>query len=743
MKIRLTEKNTVWKIVQNPLKNNYYTDVMSFENEEQRGEFLNKYQFPNSKWDDLSKYVDTVVNWSDEIHFDFKIDLTSIPESEKFTRSEALRKDFAIIYDENEKKYYFCTIQANFPRSTHQYTQLSYKGELDVFFTYDIKNMFKNNTQIQMERYVMQNQWKDGFPNITVDNELSYAENLNIQYAQIPIENPVELFADEPDSFIVFLKPQRRDINLQAKVYLPNGNLNITYEGDGLVEDTIVISGKGVDNKVENFYLAIQTDYRYEENALIYNIGSGFFTLNSYPSFQKVGRNNSYKKENYYIPILIKFEDLNNKIYDGGRDNKNLYVSDLLNSPDILKVIPFYSGYNYQSTSLNTYVFSNKVGRKSLDFTSVEVGDVYRGISYSFSMLTNLKIKSAEQKTIIEKNNSLINDNFNWNQYAKMFTSDNVIWLMVNSNKQSFPIKLEMLAQDIRSPLWLFREQVYSLQGNFGKTFINNGYYSKGNLRNVYIMEEINNIENFINNDATIKKFADNAQNINVKAGIDNRNKVLGVINGALNIGAGIGNMVTGGALTKFGIDGTIETDDNDVFKRKTHTYSDVLNTTKGISEVTGGVSEIGRGITQMMQAGNEIKMSAARIADSQSGQNQIVSTGSEIEKIENLDKSINSIRLQKYELPDALKKMVAMYFHRFGYSAGGLLKKPSECINNGRIFDYIQADFTSVYSGLSENLSPQEAKIAALSISYGIRIWHYGKDFTTVGDYSKRNIIS
>lgn len=745
MKVRITQKNTVWKIVQNPLKNNYYTDVMDFENDEQRGEFLNKYQFPKGKWDDLTKYVDCPVEWNDEIHFSFKIDLTSIPESERPTRSEALRKDFAIIFDENEKKWYFCTIQANFPRATKQYTQLSFKGELDVFFTYGLKNMFKKDGKIQIERQVMDNQFKDGFPNLDINNDFSFAENLNTEVAQLPFEKPKEIFSEKPNSFLVFLKPQSRDINLKANVYLSNDNLNRTFNGNAIVKDTIVIGARGDDNKVQTFYLTMEIDYDFgkEKNALGYSVGNGYFNLIRYPLYQKIGNPKSYKKENYYVPIIIPFDELENKIFDTGIDKSTLYVSDLLNSSDVIKIIPFYKNYNQNTRKLNTFVFSNNIGHKSLDFYSSLYSDVYRGINYTFEMLDDLLISSREYISIIQKFNPLNNNNFSWEQYNKMYKGENQLWMLTNSNKQSFNIKAEMLAEDISKVISISRYQTYTLQGNFGKTIIDNGYYKNGNMRNVLCLEEINNIENFLNNDMTLKKFADNAQNINVKAGIDNQNKVLGIANGTLGIASGIANTIGGGALSVFGLQGSIETDDDNNFLRKTHTYSDMLNATKGGSEGTGGLEQIGRGITQMIQSGNEIKMAAANIADAQSGKNQITTTGSEIEKIQLLDKSINSLRLQKYELPNSLKNMVAMYYHRYGYSAGGLLKNPLMCINNGRIFDYLQAEFNSVYAGLNENLSPQEAKIAALSISYGIRIWHYNENFTTVGDYSKRNIKS
>jgi len=92
------------------------------------------------------------LKWHDEIHATFTIDL----EKTNFKRSEALRKDFCCVYDSNEETYKFYTMEAHLDKQV--YTTLTYVIELDLFFTYDIKNIWKENVKVLVERGVFKTQ---------------------------------------------------------------------------------------------------------------------------------------------------------------------------------------------------------------------------------------------------------------------------------------------------------------------------------------------------------------------------------------------------------------------------------------------------------------------------------------------------------------------------------------------------------------------------------------------------------
>ena len=201
------------------------------------------------------------------------------------------------------------------------------------------------------------------------------------------------------------------------------------------------------------------------------------------------------------------------------------------------------------------------------------------------------------------------------------------------------------------------------------------------------------------------------------------REKKMAIFNGVVNIASGVANAVSGGALTRFGASGTdFKAPNTNELIGHGITLQDQLNISKGSSERGGSVEQIARGITSLTRVNDNINRTTAHLRDKASSSNYISLTGAEFERLNAFDISPYSLRSEEYRLVDNVRNMIAQYFHRYGYAISDQ-SSYKNYINNGRIFDYLQAEYTSVYSGLSENLSPQEAKIVAESISYGVRI--------------------
>jgi len=201
------------------------------------------------------------------------------------------------------------------------------------------------------------------------------------------------------------------------------------------------------------------------------------------------------------------------------------------------------------------------------------------------------------------------------------------------------------------------------------------------------------------------------------------RDRKLAIFNGVVNIVSGAANTVSGAMLGKFGAAGT---DFKDPSTKEVigHgiTSQDQLNITKGMSEGAGGLNQIARGITSLFQVNDNINRQTASLRDRSNNANSIASSGVEYERIAAFDVSPFNVRTEEYVINTNVRTAIGNYFHRYGYQTN-LLANPLSVLNNGRIFDYLQAEFTSVYAGLSEDLSPQEAKIVAESISYGVRV--------------------
>lgn len=737
-KIKLTTKNSKWKIVQNVLKGNYYTDVVDFENKEDKDAFLRNEV--GEDWDDLDSFVPINPDWEDEIHFSCVLDLEAInrkieKEKEKLTRDQALRRDFAILYDTNQKdekkRIKFYTIECSMIPN-HIYNKVQLKAELDVFFTYDVKEIWKKNAEVAMERGVFAKQWDKDKPLLDINSPLMFAEPIRSGLGATIKTPSKELFSNEIEGFLVFIKPQKRYLTTKVRTVSGITVWNINHT----VPDTIIIDAQSSNNKVENAYVYLQTTSSDNDDLIIWTGATGDLTKYVYPQYQKIGYDDKiYTKSDYYICLFLDKSRINDAIgeYD-------YTFGDILNSPDVIRIVPI----NFiPETKQELMLGVLKNNEESLDLfwdmptiglTGPLIRKVYVPVPF-FTLFENTQVFAFNPLENVT--NDLEKDEFSPNQYAKIWGGQNYFWRITNAVKQSIGVSLELLGSPPTATIT--RKQVFSLEGNFAKTTLDQGLYKFGNLRNLFAFEEVNNVTGFQNTDRWLNYASDNAQNINKQAAVQDRNKILGIISGGFSI-------ASGSSVTASGLYGLRQS-----LKQRKENNTEQGDESSKIGEsmvlsssVLGGAANIASGIGSILTASNSINLQAAQLADAQSAKNSITTTGSEFDKIQVLDGSYTSLRMQLYELPDSLKKSTAMFYHRFGYALNGTLASPLDYLSNGLRWDFFQAEFNSIYQALSEEVSPQEAKIMALSLSYGVRVWHFKKEFIddfVVGDFSKRNI--
>jgi len=98
-----------------------------------------------------------------------------------------------------------------------------------------------------------------------------------------------------------------------------------------------------------------------------------------------------------------------------------------------------------------------------------------------------------------------------------------------------------------------------------------------------------------------------------------------------------------------------------------------------GIGSILGAENAakgITSGIQQIQQANNGINSLNASVADAQSGKGQILNTGSEYQRLNDLDNPF-SIRVRENSLTDIQKEVIGYFFHLYGYSLPNYVDSP------------------------------------------------------------------
>lgn len=147
MKLLLAQRNTLWGVIVNPRSSNQYRHVLSFDSPQLKDEWLNKEIFNNQNHKDLLKSSPhRDITYIDGLRIEFRVEPTEYPNE---TFYSLMNKDFVVMEDTSvnpsEYRYYAIT------SAKRKGNTVQYEAELDIFFTYDIKDMF-NDTDVQVSR---------------------------------------------------------------------------------------------------------------------------------------------------------------------------------------------------------------------------------------------------------------------------------------------------------------------------------------------------------------------------------------------------------------------------------------------------------------------------------------------------------------------------------------------------------------------------------------------------------------
>lgn len=144
LRILLTTNNSPWGIILNPVSDNVYKHILSFDDIELKDNFINQELFDDENYKEL---FDTKTNsgssLNNELTARLKIAVADYPTN---TIDELVNKDYAVIrIDDSENDTDFVYKFYALTNATRDGAYIEYDGELDVFFTYDIKDIFNNN----------------------------------------------------------------------------------------------------------------------------------------------------------------------------------------------------------------------------------------------------------------------------------------------------------------------------------------------------------------------------------------------------------------------------------------------------------------------------------------------------------------------------------------------------------------------------------------------------------------------
>jgi hypothetical protein len=220
-KILLTNKNSEWGIIVNPVANNTYRHILDFDSEDTKDRFINTQLFPNIPNFDYKVEIEKTKPISriviDSVKAIFRVDIDDYPNE---TIHSLLNKDFAIVKDSGVFYYY------SLSGKTKNTKIVEYEAELDIFFQYDIKTIF-NNTKAEVEsaHYDRYRKEADGkiVADINISSLNSSTENNAMNEGQIPVKA-----TDIQWDFASIIDIQTKDIE-DFKIFIKDLNFNVFY----------------------------------------------------------------------------------------------------------------------------------------------------------------------------------------------------------------------------------------------------------------------------------------------------------------------------------------------------------------------------------------------------------------------------------------------------------------------------------------------------------------------------------
>jgi len=273
--------------------------------------------------------------------------------------------------------------------------------------------------------------------------------------------------------------------------------------------DTIVVQGLVNSINVSNVYLYTEyiTSNITQKNTYKFNNDTNpkSMFIKKYNLFQKP--DTYFEKNQKYIKIFFPIEVLKNDDFI----SEQLYYSDILNSPDCIRIVPIgedvfqsldmkqiYLSPILENVSNNPYTYFQSTNNPA-DIDEYYIKTNISGLA-NLRAVSDLEVNDRIIEEMVELNDNPFEEEYDYKQYAKMFLSNVQQKVLKNSAKQSLLIKQELL--DTSSYKYTIRDRMtFLLEGNFSKTSIDEGLYGKSSIRNELVLEGSNNIQSFQNTD--------------------------------------------------------------------------------------------------------------------------------------------------------------------------------------------------------------------------------------------------
>lgn len=661
-KVLLSNINSVWGVIVNPQSSNTYRHILSFKDEDTKKQFISNELFNGENFEDKIKNQHEI----GFVHLTASTAEFSVSpkDYQNETIDSLLNKDFAIVLEEGEYKYY--TLQGVRKGQTIYYT-----AELDIFFTYDITTMF-NDKQTRIKR-AMSDRYKHDQNGKIVPVTLE--TDINPDYDN-PIFSP-ENFDDKVNNAIVPVespKPLKIDLTNKVKdendtVITDNTLLDKISNYLNTSQFTIVNIGKqfsriGSHKLPYGIFVAPSSNAPVDSN---FKVDYEFVTPNGRPekwsSFQQ-----SFLEDPNIVPntYTVSWKNILTD-YISQTDGSTKYVELTYNSnTDKIKMIIHTTDLN-QSNERNLLFNKGWIVRADgiLHLTSVN------SFIEEENIISNNQLKLQH---IFNNSTILLNPIAKRKNDLKLSFSPYSEIQLKTSGQYNFKFEPQYIkTKELKvKTKFGFQSEINSHTITFEdyKNIFTANYNSENNIfmehTNYSLPTDINAWAQYINNN----KSSQNAGWVNtgVKAGLG----ILGVLASPFTGGASLG-----------------------------------ITALAGVSLAT--------------QAGTEINSKLAQIEDKKREPDQIVKSASTF-FIDDIEKGFFP-KTTQYELSPIIKSEINDYFHMYGYNFNNRIFNINDYIKNRYRFNYIEANET--FENIKLQASAEIKQLINDSLADGVTIWH------------------
>lgn len=258
----LTNTNSLWGVIINPNSSNTYRHALSFATEDLKHQYISKNLFGGTDYrtlfDSAPKISFAITSASSAIA---KIDIKDYPNE---TQQSLANKDFMII-KENGKYWYYAITNAEIVNMSI----VKFTLELDIFFQYDVKDMF-NNAPVMIERAMTDRFYKDQSNNIIpihqsdheYEDDLSdpilFPEPFEIDNSNLMITNYEEM-QENIDSYFDSSVPQNKRDEISKSISL--AKFSVLYRSIEKGGHLANIGGYNSKNNVCYSYILDNSEY--------------------------------------------------------------------------------------------------------------------------------------------------------------------------------------------------------------------------------------------------------------------------------------------------------------------------------------------------------------------------------------------------------------------------------------------------------------------------------------------------